>query len=619
MNWRTTLVLLAAVLTLGAFIALYERRTPSSRELAERARRALTFAAGRADFLGIEVGAMRIECAREQDRWWLTHPLRARADGGAVDRILAGLAELPKGEVITADQLKARGLSPADYGFEPPRAVFTVGEGPRRWSFRVGRDAPLGGTLYIREDGSDTIVATSTNLLGLLPGGVTNLRDRVLFACSLDEVRRLELRGSGGFIKLVRGEGGGWALQQPLAARADRDAVRGLIEPLLALRVRDFVSDAAVDAAAFGLDDAADRVTLETAEKGSQRSLLLGRGVAAATNLVYAKLQSEESVYTVPAGVRAVTAVRVDDLRDRRLVTLSAHDVDRVVARAGDRALELRREPGEGWWVVQPRRWRADARRVEDLVRLWCGLRVDRFADPAATDLAALGLEHPFRTLELGRAAQADGGLLPGSAAATGVVLRIGNPDATAGLLWVKADGEAWACEVTNAVLEVFPVDPLLYRDRDVLNLPPESIVRIAVAQAEREEVVERDDTGVFHVRTPSNAVPDTEAITDILMVFNNLRAVNYVADNPADLSVFGLDAPRAVVSLGLRGEAGPGKALLLGHAVGGGALAMLRGQDVVFAIDAETEIRLLRALALPPAQPGETSVDRPTSTVAEP
>jgi hypothetical protein len=27
-------------------------------------------------------------------------------------------------------------------------------------------------------------------LLGLLPGGVTNLRDRVLFACSLDEVRR---------------------------------------------------------------------------------------------------------------------------------------------------------------------------------------------------------------------------------------------------------------------------------------------------------------------------------------------------------------------------------------------------------------------------------------------
>jgi hypothetical protein len=89
---------------------------------------------------------MRIECAREQDRWWLTHPLRARADGGAVDRILAGLAELPKGEVITADQLKARGLSPADYGFEPPRAVFTVGEGPRRWSFRVGRDAPLGGT-----------------------------------------------------------------------------------------------------------------------------------------------------------------------------------------------------------------------------------------------------------------------------------------------------------------------------------------------------------------------------------------------------------------------------------------------------------------------------------------
>jgi hypothetical protein len=279
--------------------------------------------------------------------------------------------------------------------------------------------------------------------------------------------------------------------------------------------------------------------------------------------------------------------------------------------------LELRREPGEGWWVVQPRRWRADARRVEDLVRLWCGLRVIVLRT-RCNRLGRAGIGTSVPDVELGRAAQADGGLLPGSAAATGVVLRIGNPDATAGLLWVKADGEA-GCEVTNAVLEVFPVDPLLYRDRDVLNLPPESIVRIAVAQAEREEVVERDDTGVFHVRTPSNAVPDTEAITDILMVFNNLRAVNYVADNPADLSVFGLDAPRAVVSLGLRGEAGPGKALLLGHAVGGGALAMLRGQDVVFAIDAETEIRLLRALALPPAQPGETSVDRPTSTVAEP
>ena len=84
----------------------------------------------------------------------------------------------------------------------------------------------------------------------------------------------------------------------------------------------------------------------------------------------------------------------------------------------------------------------------------------------------------------------------------------------------------------------------------------------------------------------------------------SGLGAVRYVVENPAQLAAYGLEKPACVLTLGLTGESGLEKSLLLGASAGeDGVYAMIRGEDVVFVV-AEAMSSLLRRPLHAPAAP---------------
>ncbi|MBZ0112699.1 MAG: hypothetical protein K8J08_09570, partial [Thermoanaerobaculia bacterium] len=118
MRSRGLLVLAGLVLAVGAFIAFVERDLPTTDELAERADLLIDIDVDRVEKLVVSHGEETVTLERELTDegepseseilgfgkpsvpWRMTAPLEAKADAGAVDAVLAQIAEVEKVRVL---------------------------------------------------------------------------------------------------------------------------------------------------------------------------------------------------------------------------------------------------------------------------------------------------------------------------------------------------------------------------------------------------------------------------------------------------------------------------------------------------------------------------------------
>ena len=140
---------------------------------------------------------------------------------------------------------------------------------------------------------------------------------------------------------------------------------------------------------------------------------------------------------------------------------------------------------------------------------------------------------------------------------------------------------------------------------RDLLRLEPRQVRRITVRRDGAEQVIERLDDGSLRLPEGAAGVPDSEAVEDLLRAMQLIQVQEFVAENPPDLSVYGLDRPRVELVLGLTGDAGIRRTLRLGGpAKPGGVYASISGEDMVFILEEGLELLLKRSLvvAKPPS-----------------
>ena len=593
MRWRTTLLLLLVVLALGAFIVLIERKGDATRQREEHARRAVQVDPLQISYLRIETTNGVIECAKENDEWMLMKPLRARASYAAIQRLLNGLADLPRGEVITPEQRAKRSLSYASYGLDHPRASITYGDALRRQTIQIGRDAPLGAHLYIRATSGDHIIATSTNLLALLPASPVVLRDRALIRIPPDRVQRLEVYAGAKFVQLVRQDAGQWLIQQPVVRRASSAAVLRWLDALYHLTAADFVTDAPADVAPYGLDTPTRKVTLWTGDKEPEITLLVGTSLRERAGLVYAKLLREPTVYAVSTNALPDLSVDVDAICDRRITTWQPREVASLELRSREGALKLERI-GTEWRVTQPRAWKADTEKVEEVLDTWIGAVAVSFED-GVTNLAAFALDKPAWELVFARAPETRSSLTGSTQTLQISVAPLQDKDET---VVARVEGEAPLFRLSNMVLNVLSADPLFFHDREIIRLGSNDIVGISVVMGERRQTLVRKEDGTFRPQGESQFVLNETALQTLLMVAQDLRAERLVAENVSDLSPYGLDKPTEHVTFELRSELGISKTVLFGAAAGPAEVyAMVRGHDLVFTLNAATKSALVTDL----------------------
>ncbi len=175
-------------------------------------------------------------------------------------------------------------------------------------------------------------------------------------------------------ILLAKNESGAWQINEPRPLRADQSTVSGMVSSLSSLNSDRLIEERASDLKRYGLDPPS--VEVDTTEKDNKTQKLLFGDDTPGGSAVYVMLAGDPRVFTVSNYTKSGVDKSLNDLRDKRLLTVDSDKVSRVELLRKNQDIEFGRSKDE-WQIVKPKPLRADNAQVDELVRKLTDARMD--------------------------------------------------------------------------------------------------------------------------------------------------------------------------------------------------------------------------------------------------
>jgi hypothetical protein len=517
---------------------------------------------------------------RDGGRWQLTSPIDAAADRAKVMTLVGNLKELPR----TADAAPLSGPG-SKYGLDPPARtirLFAAGAARPLAVLEVGKAA--GERSYVRPGGAGEIEVVDSKLLGAVYGTAADWRERTIFPVFSFDVQNISINGPGRDLEAARSDGA-WRVVKPFRAPGDDERLDGVVADLTALRVAEgtagFVADRVKDMAPYGLDRPTFSIEVITRGNASQPlSLLVGKEVPGKQGKLYARRGDQHEVLELDAARLASLGKDAYQFRGRQVARLDARNVRFIEAKASRVTYQLALV-ADAWRILAPEPGPADARVVGDLLAQVQALQASAVVPPA--EVTSAGLDAPAASFAFW---EGDDAVSSKPAREPDLALAIGRFDSRRGAVHVQTGGDSNVLLVPETTTKLVPRGRFAYRDRVLMNLPPDQIERITVERNgetfELESSGKPRDYGHWKLTKPVVAPADAEAAARLDLLISHLRAESLVAERPSsDLTEYGLDRPTAKVSWHKRGTAdGPNELLVGGNVADspGSCYALLGG-----------------------------------------
>jgi len=420
--WKTGLALLA-LLALGSYIWFVERKREPKPEGEREKVAVLAIDKAKAKEVTITAaGGLTIDVVKQDGAWKLTAPAAAPADTSAVETMLGSLEKLEADEVV-ADSVSDF----AQYGLATPsRSVTAVVEGAAApLAIEFGAKSPDGGSVYARKPGEAKVYLVPSWVESGFDKKPFDLRDRDLLHVKRDDVRTLEVASPEGGFALARTDAGEWAFTKPLATRAGRWSVDGLLGTIENLRMDSVAGESVSDPkqiASYGLAKPTRSVTLVTKD-GAAKTLEIGtpapdpsatpapapspfaKGEKPAPpkpTKYYARAEGSGLVAVIPAALADDLAKGMGELRAKRLLEVATYETagfDVTAAGATKSYTKSTTKDKDGLEKAQWKRTAPDAKeldttKVEDALFKLGGVDVSEFID-APKPPSDYGLDAP--------------------------------------------------------------------------------------------------------------------------------------------------------------------------------------------------------------------------------
>jgi hypothetical protein len=579
MRWLTTAVLAILFAGLATFYYVYEiRQGPAREQAAARKDRVWPEVEAKdVDDVRITRGAETIHLQKSGDAWSLVAPRPARADTRAVDDLVNALAIARVERELEASPAKVD-----DFGLAPPAVEVTFKAKGETRGLRLGAKNPTGIWVYAQRTDKPAVFLAPDSLLREAQKGANDFRDRTVLAFERKDVTGLEVKPAGGAPVAARKTGEDeWQLTAPLAARADREQVSGLLEKLRGARIKEFVADAAPDpkaAAGYGLDRPLS-LTLWLGEEKSRsaKTLRFGRTDPDRKG-VYAQREGEPGVFLVEEELLKTVPASGMALRDKTVFAYDRSKLERVEVEGPKGKVALALADGV-WRITAPTELRADDNATNVLLGRARDLKALDFVAETADRLAAYGLDRPqVRLTVWEKEAKEPRALVlapvPGKDTAYATVAGAGPAPV------VTVDGKALA-DLARSVQDL--------RDRSLFGaFDTRGVTGVRIQRGDQTLSLERRGEDDWRLVGPKSGKARSGRVTDVVWTLRNLKWRELIAEQGWDEARYGLAPPATTITL--TGKDGKTvAALALGRTEAGDVYVRVPDQPALYAVESKS------------------------------
>lgn len=360
-----------------------------------------------------------------------------------------------------------------------------------------------------------------------------------------------------------------WAMTQPIEAPADKDAIEVILGNLVpALRYGEFKMDETIELEDYGLDAPSHKLMIKTKDVPQGMTFLVGKQ-AAQSGKFYAKIESEDKIFSINEYIKDKLDKKPFDLRDRTVLPVEVDDVRRVVfSRTVKMPIEIRSADAEGttrtttgwqrklpekivlaktdnddWQIEEPVAWKGDAIEVENLLRKLKTEKVTSFIDDPTT--ADYGLGEPQIDLRIEQIVEAgDDETTPTTETQT-LTLLVGDRRTSPSEGYYAKRGEATGLvTIGQSLFDTLTVKATKFRDKQLFTLTSADVAHFDIETGRSKVQLEKNDQGQWVFTYDAATSVNQEIVRDKIASLVNMRAKDFETDEPTDLSEYRLDKP---------------------------------------------------------------------------
>ncbi len=209
-----------------------------------------------------------------------------------------------------------------------------------------------------------------------------------LLSFNESDITRLSIKPkTGDQIELVREGEGNWQIAAPTRLGADQEAVNSMLSTLSSLNSERLIEEKATNFGRYGLEPA-ELEMLVTDKNNVTHKLLLGSDAPVGGG-AFARLDGDPRVFKIAGYSKTSLAKGLEDLRDKRLITVAVDKVSRLELRANNQQIEFGRDK-DRWQILKPGPYRADQTSVDELLNKLSDAKMesDEETDKAKTQAA---------------------------------------------------------------------------------------------------------------------------------------------------------------------------------------------------------------------------------------
>jgi uncharacterized protein DUF4340 len=197
----------------------------------------------------------------------------------------------------------------------------------------------------------------------------------VILKFDQNAINRVELKKKDAEpILLTKNDAGAWQITEPKPLRADQSTVSGVLSSLSSLNSDRVIEDKASDLKRYGFDPPS--LEADISEKDKKTKKLLFGDDTFSGSAVYAMLAGDPRLFTVSTYTKNAIDKSLNELRDKRLLTVDSDKISRVELLRKNQDIEFGRSKDE-WQILKPKPLRADNTQVDELVRKLTDARMD--------------------------------------------------------------------------------------------------------------------------------------------------------------------------------------------------------------------------------------------------